>query len=86
VKPATIDCVVAVELRPGAGAALPAAFTWQGRRHVLVGLGRSWDEGPEGEWRCILAQTGAGDTVELRRHARTGEWRLARAWQRPAIA
>lgn len=77
---------VAVELPAGGGkAALPAAFWWRGRRYVVLGYGRRWQaEDADEPWLCLLAQTRAGDTVELRRHERTGEWRLARAWWQQA--
>lgn len=78
----TIYQPVVVELLAGGGRdALPAAFWWQGRRYDVAGYGRRWLADDAGElWQCLLAQTRRGDTVELRRHDRTGEWQLARAW------
>ena len=61
----------------------PTAFIWQGRTRYLAGLGRNWTEpASQGNWRCFLAQTASGDTVELRWHDTTHQWRLWRAWWR----
>lgn len=71
-----------VRFLPG-GHVQPTAFVWQGRTRYLAGLGRQWTtEDESGAWRCFLAQTANGDTVELRWHTATHEWRLFRAWWR----
>lgn len=82
--PTTIFQLITVELPVGAGHdALPAAFWWHGRRYEIAGYGRRWQDEYE-LWQHLLAQTRAGDTVELRRHGQTGEWQLARAWWQDA--
>lgn len=69
------------------GVVQPTAFIWQERTRYLAGLGRQWDEaGEAGQWRCFLAQTAGGDTVELRWNTQTHEWRLWRAWWRDQVA
>lgn len=82
-----IDEPVAVQarFRPGGGVR-PTAFTWQGRTHTLTGWGRQWEvETDSGLWRCFLAQTIGGATVELRWHTTTHQWRLWRVWRREAL-
>jgi hypothetical protein len=75
-----------VRFAPG-GAVQPVAFTLRQRTRYLAGLGRQWTEQADGqEWRCFLAQTAAGDTVELRWNRQSNEWRLQRAWWRNAQA
>jgi PncC family amidohydrolase len=76
---------VQARFRPD-GAIRPTAFNWQGRTHTLAAWGRRWDvETSSGVWRCFLAQTAGGSTVELRWHAASHEWRLWRAWRREAL-
>lgn len=83
-----IDEPVLVQARflPG-GRVQPTAFGWRERTRYLAGLGRQWNEDAHGQtWRCFLAQTASGDTVELRWQPITHEWRLWRAWWRNALA
>ena len=69
------------------GAVQPVAFAWRERTRYLAGLGRQWTEqSGDQEWRCFLAQTVSGDTVELRWGRQSNEWRLRRAWWRAAQA
>ncbi|HNS03805.1 MAG TPA: hypothetical protein PKM78_15645 [Anaerolineae bacterium] len=80
----TIDQLITVQVRfsPGGGVQ-PVAFVWDQRTRYLAGLGRQWTEQVDGsEWRCFLAQTVAGDTVELRWNRQSNQWRLHRAWWR----
>jgi PncC family amidohydrolase len=71
---------VQARFRPG-GNLRPTAFRWQGRTHTLAAWGRQWDvDADDGAWRCFLGQTTGGDTVELRWHTTTHQWRLGRAW------
>jgi len=79
-----IDEPITVQARfaPG-GAVQPVAFVWRQQTRYLAGLGRQWAEQVDGsEWRCFLAQTMTGDTVELRWNRGSNEWRLRRLWQR----
>lgn len=65
----------------------PTAFIWRGRTRYLVGLGRQWvEDAPGGAWHCFLAETVAGDIVELRWHGGSQAWRLWRAWWREQAA
>ncbi len=83
-----IDEPITVQVRfaPG-GVVIPVAFAWRQHTRYLAGLGRQWTEPVEGsEWRCFLAQTASGDTVELRWNRQNNEWRLWRAWWRAAQA
>ncbi len=83
----TIDEPVLVQARflPG-GEVRPTAFVWQERTRYLAGVGRRWtEETGTGTWHCFLAQTMTGDTVELRWHATSHQWRLQRAWWRDAV-
>lgn len=84
----TIDEPITVQVRFAPGDVVhPVAFTWRQRTRYLAGLGRQWTEPVEGgEWRCFLAQTASGDTVELRWNRQSNEWRLQRAWWRAAQA
>ncbi|MER2600417.1 MAG: hypothetical protein ABTQ73_12935 [Caldilineales bacterium] len=69
-----------VRFAPG-GTVQPVAFVWRGRVRRLAGLGRQWTEHDDrDEWRCFLAHTTTGDTVELHWNRRSDEWRLRRAW------
>ncbi|MCS6842776.1 MAG: hypothetical protein NZ528_00400 [Caldilineales bacterium] len=81
-----LDEPVAVQARfLSNGRVRPTAFVRQGRTYRLAGLGRQWtEERDDGVWRCFLAQTTAGDTVELRWNQATHQWRLGRAWWRSA--
>ena len=76
-----VDEPVLVQVRFGPGGAVqPNAFVWQGRTRYLAGQGRQWTERVDTvDWRCFLAQTASGDTVELRWNQQTHEWRLFRA-------
>ena len=79
-----VDEPITVQVRfaPG-GHVQPVAFVWRERTRYLAGLGRQWSETVDGrEWRCFLAQTASGDTVDLRWNRQSNEWRLHRAWQR----
>jgi len=82
-----IDETIMVQVRfLPQGLVQPTAFIWRERTRYLAGLGRQWDEVTDtGQWRCFLAQTVAGDTVELRWNTRTQEWRLKRAWWREQV-
>lgn len=81
----TIDEPITAQVRfaPG-GAVQPVAFAWRQRTRPLAGLGRQWTAQEEdgSEWRCFLAQTTSGDTVELRWNRQSNGWRLRRAWWR----
>ncbi len=83
-----IDRAVLVQVRFGPGGVVtPTAFIFEGRTRYLAGLGRQWTERvAETDWRCFLAQTASGDTVELRWNQQTHEWRLWRAWWRESLA
>jgi len=83
-----VDEVVAVQARFSTdGRIQPVAFIWRGRTCYLAGLGRRWKESAaDGDWRCFLAQTAGGDTVELRWQQETHVWRLRRIWQRAGLA
>lgn len=83
-----IDEPITAQVRFAAGEAVqPVAFTWRQHTRYLAGLGRQWTEQADGqEWRCFLAQTVSGDTVELRWNRQSNEWRLRRAWRRDAQA
>ena len=83
-----IDEAVTAQVRfaPG-GPVQPVAFAWRERTRYLAGLGRQWTEEIDGvAWRCFLAQTTSGDTVELRWNQQSNEWRLWRAWWRAGLA
>lgn len=82
-----VDEPVLVQVRFGPGGSVqPTAFIYEGRTRYLAGLGRQWAEEVEGTgWRCFLAQTASGDTVELRWNQQTHEWRLWRAWWRESF-
>lgn len=83
-----IDQTVLVQVRFGpSGVVTPTAFIFEGRTRYLAGLGRQWTERvAKIDWRCFLAQTASGDTVELRWNQQTHEWRLWRAWWRESLA
>jgi hypothetical protein len=83
-----VDEPVLVQVRFGlSGSVQPTAFVWHSRTRYLAGLGRHWSERVGTvEWRCFLAQTASGDTVELRWNQQTHEWRLFRAWWRETLA
>lgn len=77
---------VQARFRPG-GNMRPTAFYWQGRTYTLAAWGRQWDvDTASGAWRCFLVQTTGGDTVELRWHSTSQQWRLWRAWWRASLA
>ncbi len=77
-----VDEGVLVEARSlNADQIQPLAVTWRGRRYILAGTGRQWDEEmPDQKWRYYLAQTNEQDTFELRLDLIGGQWRLMRVW------
>lgn len=83
-----INEAITAQVRFAAGGHVqPVAFTWRTRTRYLAGLGRQWiEQDDQGEWRCFLAQTTAGDTVELQWNRRSDVWRLSRAWWRSPAA
>ncbi len=63
------------------------AFTWRGALHIVAAAGRRWqEENAEGIWRCVLVQTAAGDTFELRYQPASDRWLISGAWLRPRVA
>ncbi len=68
------------------GRITPIAFSWGGRTRYITSVGRQWiEDGPPPE-RHFLVQTAALDTFELALDVATLQWRLVRAWERPAVA
>lgn len=63
------------------GRIVPSAFTWRGRRYLIVDVGRQWqEETDEATWRCHLVRAPSGETFELRYDPVRERWRVARAW------
>ncbi len=63
------------------GKIAPKSFSWQGRTHYVVALGRQWDERMDGRrMRCFLVQTQGQSSFELRWDAAEDVWVLYQAW------
>jgi hypothetical protein len=79
---------VRVEIRLSAdGQALPASFTWRGRRITLLGVGRERHEESDGVIQTgWLARGQDGVTYELRFDPLQVGWTLVRVWRNPAVA
>ena len=65
------------------GKVQPTAFTWRGRRWIVSGLGRQWDDA---DGRHVLVLVADGSRFELCLTLPQTGWRLLRAWERPHLA
>ncbi len=65
----------------------PRAFAWRGETHIVAATGRRWIEShQDGAWHCVLVQTAAGDTFELRFQPESERWVVSGAWLRARLA
>ena len=60
------------------GRITPQRFTWQGKPHTVVSVGRQWTSE---EGRHVLVMTGDGSRFELQLSRQSLVWYLRRAWQ-----
>lgn len=70
-----IDVTASIDIE---GQITPRWFTWQGKSHTVVNVGRQWTSE---EGRHVLVMTGDGSRFELQLSRQSLVWYLRRAWQ-----
>ena len=63
------------------GKIAPKSFSWQGRTHYVVALGRQWDERMDGRRiRCFLGTDAGAEFILSSLDAAEDVWVLYQAW------